>query len=296
MDLKLSVTHLDQSQHSTGYRMVPLHDDADLEISVLIASEPGQEYISIPGPQHKCYQSGTEIPSWQTHRRDIVWGMVQPLVFVVPKTPVRPGEMYDFCVRGHLAHGGNISDEYTNSVAPIKLRRERPELEAFFVHPALQSLFTSCASIGLHHIPEKYNSRRIFAYSLLTQKVNDWISDLSLHLFTADCFYRLSAMIVMSGDSHRQQQLPHFLSRDIKDGIGQVLDKIADISDEEFDVPGYRRARVTAAVKDLIVNGRTVNMIRRLDPLAEVVATTMLVHKTAEHINAMIDHSIGLSR
>jgi hypothetical protein len=296
MDLKLSVTKLDQDQNSTGYRMVPLYDDADVEISMLIASEHGQEYISLPAPAHKCYQSGTEIPSWQNQRRSTLWAMIQPLVFVIPKTPIRPGEMYDFCVRGYLAHGGNISDEYTNSVSPIKLRRERPELEAFFEHPALQSLFASCASIGLHHPHEKFNSRRIFSHSLLTQKVKDWTDDLALHLFTTECFYRVNALINMSGDSHRQQQLPHFLSRDIKDGIRLVLNSIAEISDEDFDIPGHRRAGIVSAVKNLVINGRTINMVRRLDGNAEVVITTTLVLMISDYIASMVDHSIGLSR
>jgi hypothetical protein len=222
--------------------------------------------------------------------------MVQPLVFVIPKTPIRPGEMYDFCVRGYLAHGGNISDEHTNSVSPIKLRRERPELEAFFEHPALQTLFASCASIGLHHCPEKFNSRRIFSHSLLTQKVNDWTDDLSLRLFSTDCFYRIGALVDMAGDTHKQQQLHHFLSRDIKDGSQMILNSIADISDEDFDVPGYRRAGIVSAVKNLVTTGRTINMVRRLDSTVEVVITTALVMMISDYIVSMVDHSIGLSK
>jgi hypothetical protein len=296
MDLKLSVTHLDTSTQEPGYRMVPLYDDADVEITMLIQSEHGQEYIVIPAPESKCYQSGSKIPSWQAQRKKVVWATVQPLVFVNPKRPVRPGEMYDFCVRGYLAHGGNIADENTTPVSPIQLRRERPELEAFFQHPALQPLFESCPCIGLHHIPEQFSFRRILASTLFKQKIIDWCDDVSMHLYTIDCFYRISSLVNMSGDYHRQQQLPHFLSRDIKDGIEFVMQAIENMSDEDFDIQGRRRAHISCAVLALIKSSRAMKMVKRLDPRVENTIESTLTLMTVDTICTMLDHCIRLSK
>jgi hypothetical protein len=132
--------------------------------------------------------------------------------------------------------------------------------------------------------------------SLLKQKIQDWCDDVSMHLFTIECFYRMTGMFVMGGDSHRQQQLPHFLSRDIKDGIDAVIDSIENIDDEEFDIQGHRRQYLIKAVQQLLESGRTIKMVQRLDQAQEPVIKSTLTLMITDFICAHLDHCIRLSR
>ena len=274
-------------------RLVVLHEDDAMQVSGFTTMQGGgRELTEVPVPADKCYHTNQTSQNLE-HTRS----MMSPVI-LLPKSQNHPGEMYDFSEYIHLGHGGSMNVETGESIAPLTVRLRRPDLEAFFYVPSLRLRFQQVALLGLRFAPSEFAAARERASAAFMRTMQQDLLDLTKSLlFAESCWFEARRLIpaLVSSDGPRgyNHKLGKFLSREILDDLpGIIAQWQSSMSHEDFDQQGIRYDRLCCLLQPWLDTGRTMNMVRRIDPALVSGCTLLISQQLSHYITHRLDRAI----
>lgn len=295
-DPHFQLINQDSLSSTSGFRLLDLHQDQDLIIKLLVASDINQDDITLDAPALKCYQPTDQdqpLGSWKNRKHRMMWHMVQPLALLYPRIQLRPDEMYDFCVNGYIGHGGSLSNEHTQAIAPVRLRKNRPDLERFFRHPVLIPLFEKTPALGFRFSPAEFRHARNASWIKFISSAMPLRDEIAMHLFTCACMFDVTRLANLKDDRGHTNQIPYFLARDLLAAFDTLLVKIeTSLTDDQYDTQGDRLQTICDIVNTLLTDTSTHRMIIKLFPTQVNVVMALIQQYIVRDISSRLDQAI----
>ena len=255
---------------------------------MISADYTGQTIDLLPAPIDKCYQ-----PTNPRHKNS--WAMLHPIVLLTPKNPIRPNEMYDFCVNGYLGHGSCLADELTNPISPYQLRIIRPQLEEFFSIARLQELFSHVPCLGLRFSSDNFVQAQKIVWAKFEVSLTNILGDaVQAQIFLAELFFEIDRLVSIDNLNENTIQIPYLLSRELSAEIGLLLTDLEHRlqNPNDFDMQSTRYEFIRQSLITWLDKTKTLRWILRYYGTYQETVKIMLVQRLVmifvKHLNQSI--------
>jgi hypothetical protein len=273
---------------STGFQLRTLHQDSDMMVQQLVVSDTPQVVPDLPIGPEKCYHA---VPGRTSHL--MTWAMIQPITFLNPQRRDHDGQAWDFGVNAYLAHGNCVTDEMNVPVAPIELRRARPDLELFWRLPDLVPQMSQVPVLGLAFGPSQWEAAAQDTMQGFRQRCEQQALDhFGMHHWCECVFMDMDVCGMIDGGPNAVGKLRKFLARDMIDHSSSLSTAACAALLPVLDLQAERHRVMAQVARSWLENSGIMRMANKLSPGSAVLLLYVLTRDIMVKYMRLLDAAI----